>query len=68
MADQPDWSLVTWRGNRRRQHQEFAALTFREKLLAVERLGEVTAFFARRAKARAAAVREPGGSYGANQP
>jgi hypothetical protein len=62
MADQPDWTLVTWEGNRRRQHREFQALTFREKLRVIESLGEVTAFFARRAKARVAAVREPRGT------
>jgi hypothetical protein len=59
MPDQPDWTLATWAGNRLSQHREFQALPFRDKLRVVENLGEVTEFFARRARARAAAVKEP---------
>lgn len=57
MAVEPDWTLATWEGNRRIQHREFQSLSFREKLRAIERLGEVTDFFSRRASIRA--VKEP---------
>jgi hypothetical protein len=63
MAGEPDWTLATWEGNRRIQHREFQALTFREKLRVIESLGEVSDFFARRAKGRAAAVKEAERSY-----
>lgn len=63
MVDQADWILATWAGNRLSQHREFQALPFREKLRVVESLGEVTEFFALRARARAAAVKEPRPSY-----
>ena len=43
MAESVDWSLTTFEGNRRRQHLEFLQLPFREKLLVIERLGEVAA-------------------------
>ena len=33
---EPDWSLSTWEGNRRLQHQEFNALPFRRKLELIE--------------------------------
>jgi hypothetical protein len=59
MPDPADWTLATWEGNRLRQHREFQALTFREKLRVVESLGEVTRFFALRARIRAAAVPAP---------
>jgi hypothetical protein len=62
MADEPDWTLATWEGNRRIQHREFQALSFREKLRVIESLGEVTDFFARRASIRA--VKEADRSYG----
>jgi hypothetical protein len=45
------------------QHRVFQALSFRDKLWVIEDLGEVTEFFARRAKARAAAVKEAERSY-----
>lgn len=45
MPEGPDWSGATWAGNRRRQHREFLALTFREKLAVVEQLGEVASLF-----------------------
>ncbi|MFI5309703.1 MAG: hypothetical protein ACHQQ3_00605 [Gemmatimonadales bacterium] len=67
MADEPDWTLVTWEGNRLRQHREFQALTFRQKLQVIENLGEVTAYFALRARMRAAAVPESDGSNRASR-
>lgn len=42
-----DWSLTTWEGNRRRQGETFRALSFREKVEALERMSEVAALFAR---------------------
>jgi len=57
MADPTDWSVTTWEGNRLRQHQEFMALSFREKLAVVEQLGETAAFFAERRRARGQPVR-----------
>ncbi len=42
-----DWSLTTWEGNRRRQREAFRALTFRQKVEALERMAEVAALFAR---------------------
>ena len=60
MTDYPDWSLATWEGNRRRQHQDFRALPFREKLKVLEELGEVARFFAERRKARGLPVHERG--------
>ena len=35
-TDQSDWDSTTWEGKRRRQHAEFQALTFREKLKVIE--------------------------------
>jgi hypothetical protein len=52
MHEQVDWSLATWEGNRRRQHQDFLALSFREKLRIIEQLGEVADAFAERRRAR----------------
>jgi hypothetical protein len=46
--DDLDWTLATWEGNRRRQHEEFRALSFREKVAAMERMGMVMAVFERR--------------------
>jgi ribosomal protein L31 len=43
--DHIDWSLTTWEGNRMRQHREFLALPFREKIQAMEDLGEFAAKF-----------------------
>lgn len=43
MTDGIDWSLTTYEGNRRRQHEEFRALSFREKLLIVEDMGDIVA-------------------------
>jgi hypothetical protein len=46
MADEIDWSLTTWEGNRRRQHEEFLRLSFRQKVAVIEQLNEVAAAFA----------------------
>ncbi len=43
-----DWSVTTFGGNRRRQHEEFRALPFRQKLAAIEELGNVASYFSRR--------------------
>ncbi|HMQ15669.1 MAG TPA: hypothetical protein PKC49_06825 [Phycisphaerae bacterium] len=45
-----DWTLATYAGNRRRQHEEFRALPFREKLARIEQMGAVAEFFASRAR------------------
>ena len=52
MPDPIDWEAASWEGRRRRQHQEFMALPLREKLLVIEHLGDVAAFFAERRRAR----------------
>jgi hypothetical protein len=46
MPEETDWSLTTFEGNRRRQHQQFHALSLREKLARVEQMGEVAEHFA----------------------
>lgn len=60
------WESTTWEGNRRRQHEEFMALSLRAKLKEIERLSEVQASLeAARAKAGAVGlpnVRTPGPS------
>ena len=33
-----DWSLTTWKGSRRRQHQEFLAIPFSRKLQIIEQM------------------------------
>jgi hypothetical protein len=38
MTDPIDWSLTTWEGNRLRQHREFLALPFLEKMRWLEDL------------------------------
>ncbi len=35
---QLDWSLTTWKGSRRRQHQEFCAIPFSRKLEIIEEM------------------------------
>ena len=52
MADVTGWEMASWEGLRRRQHQEFQALSLREKLAIIEQLGEVAAFIAERRRAR----------------
>ena len=44
---QPDWSNATWEGSRRAQLRAALALTVRERLLAMEALGEVSDALAR---------------------
>ncbi len=35
-----DWSLCTWKGSRRRQHQEFHAIPFSRKMEVIEEMNE----------------------------
>ena len=66
MADDIDWRLTTHTGNRRRQHEEFRALPFREKLAVIEQLGIIAEYFASRRTARGSLKRgsRPGGNAG----
>jgi hypothetical protein len=41
VSDEIDWSVTTWDGNRLRQHREFLALPFREKMRWLEDLAQV---------------------------
>ena len=43
MVDKPeiDWEITTWEGSRREQLRRWQALTLRERLQAVEDLGEL---------------------------
>jgi hypothetical protein len=43
VSDDIDWSLTTFEGNRIRQHREFLALSFREKMQWIEDLGRTAA-------------------------
>jgi hypothetical protein len=43
MSEQADWSSASYEGNRRRQHQEFYALSLREKIERLEQMQEVIA-------------------------
>lgn len=43
-----DWSLTTFEGNRRRQHEEFRALPLREKLARIEQMEAVAEHFSSR--------------------
>jgi hypothetical protein len=45
VSDSTHWAEATFEGNRLRQHREFMALSFREKMIRVEQLGEVAALF-----------------------
>jgi hypothetical protein len=36
-----DWEVTTWEGNRRAQREAFMRLSFREKILELERLSDV---------------------------
>jgi hypothetical protein len=60
MSEPIDWSVTTWEGNRRRQHREFRALSFREKMEVIEQMGDVEALFAERRRARGVPVRGRG--------
>ena len=64
MPDDADWTLATWEGSRRRQHLEFLALPFREKVAAVEEMADLAAFFTERRKARGLPIRSPGSPQG----
>jgi len=66
MTDGGDWRFASWEGHRLRQHREFQALAFREKLAIIEHLGEVAAFFAERRRGRGLPVRSrpPEGAAG----
>ena len=55
MPDEFDWELTTFEGNRRRQHQEFQRLPFREKLAMIEQMTAVVEHFAAAAAKRRAA-------------
>lgn len=52
MPEQPDWRATSWEGNRLRQHREFLALSFREKLQRLEQMAEVAAVLAARRQSR----------------
>lgn len=47
MPDDFDWSVTTFEGNRMQQHRAFQALSFREKIEAIEKMGEVIELFQR---------------------
>ena len=51
MADEIDWRVVTFAGNRRRQREEFRALPLRDKLIVIEQLSMVTEYFLARRRA-----------------
>lgn len=68
MSDSVDWSVTSWEGNRRLQHQEFLALPFRDKVRAIEQLGEIAEWFADRRRARGLPVSGPGGRTGDQVP
>ena len=59
MADELDWRVVTFAGNRRRQREEFRALPLRDKLIAIEQLSMVTEHFLARRAARTLGTRPP---------
>lgn len=40
-----DWSLTTWEGSRRAQLRHWCSLTLRERLVAVEEMGELARHF-----------------------
>lgn len=60
MTEPIDWSVTTWEGNRLRQHREFRALSFREKMEVIERLGDVEALFVEKRRNRGLPVRDRG--------
>ncbi len=60
MAEVEDWSVATWEGSRRRQHRDFLALSFSEKLVVIEELADLARFFAERREARGLPVSYPG--------
>ena len=54
-----DWSLATFAGLRRAQHEAFRALSFREKLLRLEEMDEVAKQLAGQIPAQALAPSPP---------
>jgi hypothetical protein len=52
MTEEIDWSLTTYAGNRRRQHADFHALSFREKLRRIEQMEAVADYFSARRPAQ----------------
>jgi hypothetical protein len=52
MSEADAWDDATWEGNRLRQHREFHALPFREKLLRLEQLAATARLFAAQARSR----------------
>jgi len=67
MSDRTDWSVTTFEGNRRRQHEKFRALPFRDKVARIEEMGEVAELFpARRRSALGAHDAPPGAAAGAS--
>ena len=54
-----DWSLATFAGLRRAQHEAFQALSFREKLLRLEEMDEVAKQLAGQIPAQALAPSPP---------
>ena len=54
-----DWSLATFAGLRRAQHEAFRALSFRDKLLRLEEMDEVAKQLAAQVPAQALAPSPP---------
>ncbi len=44
-GEEIDWSLTTWKGSRRQQHQQYLALSFRQKLESLEALCDLSRNF-----------------------
>lgn len=44
--DEIDWSLTTWEGSRRAQLRQWCKLSLRERLCALEEMGELAQHFA----------------------
>ncbi len=44
--DEIDWSLTTWEGSRRAQLRQWCKLSLRERLCALEEMGEIAQQFA----------------------
>jgi hypothetical protein len=54
-----DWTLCTWKGSRRRQHQEFHAIPFRRKLELIEEMNEAAVRIATTRHAQGLAYVDP---------
>lgn len=48
MRDDIDWSLTTWEGSRREELRRWRKLTLREKLQAVDEMGNLASHFRER--------------------